>query len=155
MAATNLLSDLSWMTPALPGLTNSRVSSMTFGGPCMSCAAANRLPATARDSPNRAGLSIFIFWESSLICSEFRCDGEGKREAQALQGKRLSIPAPRDVKEFLILHSVSAGRIHPGITNPALMPFARAVRADSIRVELVRRAHCDLHAAMRNCSAER
>ena len=81
--------------------------------------------------------------------------GEGKREAQALQGKRLSIPAPRDVKEFLILHSVSAGRIHPGITNPVLMPFARAGRADSIRVEQVRRPDCDLHAAMRNCGAER
>jgi hypothetical protein len=35
------------------------------------------------------------------------------------------------------------------------MPFARAGRADSIRVEQVRRPDCDLHAAMRNCGAER
>jgi hypothetical protein len=48
--------------------------------------------------------------------------GEMNREAQALQGKRLLIHAPRNVKKFLILHSVGADRIHPGITNPVACP---------------------------------
>src|SRR6202021_204807 len=82
MAATKWLSDLSCMAPDLPGLMNSRVTSTTLGGPCMSCAAAYRLPPAARVSANRAGCMIFIFCESSLTSSEFHCDGEGMRNGK-------------------------------------------------------------------------
>jgi hypothetical protein len=42
---------------------------------------------------------IFMFRESSLIGSEFLGDGEGKREAQALQGKAIMRPETGRCKE--------------------------------------------------------
>ena len=71
--------------------------------------------------------------------------GEMNREAQALQGKRLLIHAPRNVKKFFTLHGAGADRIHPGITNPVACP-SRTPAEPAPFADQVRRLGCEQHA---------
>jgi len=70
--------------------------------------------------------------------------GEMNREAQALQGKRLSIHAPRNVKKFFIFYSAGADRIHLG-TNPLACP-SRTPAEPAPFADQVRRLGCEQHA---------
>src|SRR6266568_5339725 len=96
MAETNAASDLSCNWPALPALTNSRVICRIWGGVEVdaSCAAATKLPVTARDSPNRIGL---IFMEIPP-CSEIT-RGERVRIALCSWSRPNTTPGPTYCKE--------------------------------------------------------
>src|ERR1035438_9149197 len=79
IAWTNAPSVLSWASPPLPGLVYSTVTCRYLGAEAVaaegSCAAASEMPETARDNPNKMGLSLCMY---SILLELFRDHALGK-----------------------------------------------------------------------------